>query len=232
MSVVVTDPNAAAWQAHSLQRLNAEGPEPREIPNRMEWTRTPGQGPRAELLGHVDGRMVIELGCGAGHNIAHLVAMHGAIGTGLDVAWGQVQRARRNYGHLRGLLFTITDACTSLEYARRPFDVCYSVFGVVGLVPPLELFSLVAENLAPRGVLAFAVIHPDLAGQTPDAGDTPQPDSLQLPDGKQARILRYVPSRDGWLGLVEKTGLTVTDVLDIADSEGAPETLIVTARKA
>jgi hypothetical protein len=129
-------------------------------------------------------------------------------------------------------MLTVADACTSLEYARRPFDVCYSIFGAVGLVPPLELFGLVAENLAPGGILAFAVVHPDRPGQSPDAGDAPQPDWLQLPDGKRALVLRYVPARDGWLDLVEKTGLTVTAALDIADGEGAPDTLIVTARKA
>jgi SAM-dependent methyltransferase len=232
VTVVNSHPNAAAWQAHALQRLNREAPGPRNIPDRMEWTRTAGAGPGAELLGDVDGRLVAELGCGAGHNIAHLVDAHGAIGIGLDVAWAQIQRARRNYGHLRRLTLTVADACASLEYARQPIDVCYSVFGAVGLVPPLELFALVAERLSTDGKLAFAVVHPDREGQSADDGDAPRSDWIQLPDGNGAPILRYVPEREKWLQLVEKAGMTVTDVFDIPDADGEPDTLIVTARRA
>lgn len=229
--MVTSHPNTAAWQAHALQRLGREAPGPRKVPDRMEWTRTPGAGPGAELLGDVDGRLVVELGCGAGHNIAHLVDAHGAIGIGLDVAWGQIQRARRNYGHLRRLTLTVADACASLEYARQPIDVCYSVFGAVGLVPPLELFALVAERLATDGKLAFAVVHPDRPGQSPDDGDAPRSDWIQLPNGNRAPILRYVPKRETWLQLVEKAGMTVANVLDIADADGEPDTLIVVARQ-
>lgn len=225
------DPNTAAWQAHAIQRLRAEAPDHREIPERMEWTRTPGLGPGAELLGAVRGRRVIELGCGAGHNIAHLVATHGAIGTGLDAAWGQIERARRNYGRVRALTFTVAEACASLEYARQPFDVCYSIFGAIGLVPPLELFALIAEKLADRGLLAFAVAHPDRPEGSPDDGNAPQRDWLELPDGKRAPILRYVPGRATWSELVEKAGLITTDVLDVLDAEGRPDTLIITAVK-
>ncbi|MEY9864183.1 SAM-dependent methyltransferase [Catenulispora sp. GAS73] len=224
------NPNTAAWQAHAIQRLRAEASNPHEIPERMEWTRTPGVGPGAELLGAVRGRRVIELGCGAGHNIAHLVAKQGAIGTGLDVAWGQIERARRNYGRLP-LTFTVAEACASLEYARQPFDVCYSVFGAVGLVPPLELFALVAEKLADRGLLAFAVAHPDRPGCSPDDGNDPQQDWLDLPDGNRAPVLRYVPRRETWPDLVAKAGLSTTDVLDVLDVEGRPDTLIITAVK-
>lgn len=228
---MILNPNTSAWQAHSLQRLNTEAPRSREIPDRLEWTRRPGVGPGAELLGDVEGRLVVELGCGAGHNIAHLVGNHGAIGTGLDVAWGQVKRARRNYGHLRRLTLTVADACTSLEYARQPFDVCYSVFGAMGLVPPLELLALVGEQLVADGVLAFSVVHPDRPGQAPDDGNAPHADWLQLPDGNRAPVLRYVPTRATWIELVEKSGMAVTDVIDVADEDAEPDTLIVVARR-
>ena len=197
----------------------------------MEWTRTPGSGPGAELLDDIDGRLVVELGCGAGHNIAHLVGAQGAIGIGLDVAWGQIQRARHNYGHLPRLTLTVADACASLEYARQPIDVCYSIFGAVGLVPPLELFAVVAERLSTDGILAFVVVHPDREGQAPDDGDAPRSDRIQLPDGNRAPILRYIPKRETWLELVEKVGMAVTEVLDITDADDEPDTLIVVARQ-
>lgn len=225
------NPNTAAWQAHALQRLSHEAPGRRPIPDRMEWTHLPGTGPASELLGDVDGRLTVELGCGTGDNVAHLVGVHGAIGIGLDAAWGQIKRARRNYGHLQGLMLTVADACASLEHTRKPFDVCYSIFGAVGLVPPLELFALIAERLSDGGVLAFSVIHPDRPGQRPHAGDAPQADWLELPDGQRARVLRYTPERGTWLHLVEKAGLVVADAVDVTDESGEPDTLIITARK-
>lgn len=67
------------WHAHALQRVAAGPAEPLTPPARMEWTPHRGYGPGAELLGaDLRGRHVLELGCGPGHNAAHLAHHKGA----------------------------------------------------------------------------------------------------------------------------------------------------------
>jgi hypothetical protein len=63
------------WEAHAASRL-IDGPaDPLPAPDRFEWTQRPGIGPGAEILGKdLNGRLIMELGCGAGHNTAHLTA--------------------------------------------------------------------------------------------------------------------------------------------------------------
>lgn len=225
------DPNVAAWQAYALQRLDVEPVGSRPVPQRMEWTRVPGRGPGAELLGDVEGRHVAELGCGPGDNIAHLVAECGAIGNGIDGAWAQVRRARRSYGHVPDLTFTGADARAHLEKARTDYHVCYSVFGAVGLTPPGDFLGAVASRLLPGGLLAFSVIHPARPGVSTDDFERPRISHLTLTGGARYPLVRYLPTKDAWLRFVKEADLTVTEVLSFDHEADQPDTLIITARK-
>ncbi len=90
---------ASPWHAHALQRTAAGLAEPLAVPARMEWTTRPGQGPDADVLGpDLRGKRLLELGCGPGHNAAHLATRHGAHVTGVDLVGLQVRRARSHYG--------------------------------------------------------------------------------------------------------------------------------------
>ncbi len=45
----------------------------------MEWSTHPGLGPGAEILGldlDLRCKRILELGCGPGHNVAHLAKHH------------------------------------------------------------------------------------------------------------------------------------------------------------
>ena len=225
------DPNVVAWQAYALQRLDVEPTDSCPVRERMEWTRVPGRGPGAELLGDLDGRHVAELGCGPGDNIAHLVAGHGAVGYGVDGAWAQVRRARRNYGHIPNLTFTVADAKAHLEYARTDYDVCYSVFGAIGMTEPADFLGAVVGRLKRGGLLVFSVIHPRRPGVNADDGERPRVSHLTLAGGARFPVVRYLPSQDAWLRFVDRAGLTVTELLSFDNEAGDPDTLIIAARK-
>ena len=60
---------------------------------RLEWTRRPGTGPPPGILGDLAGQVVIELGCGSGHNLAVLAARYGALVTGVDHDSAKIFRA-------------------------------------------------------------------------------------------------------------------------------------------
>lgn len=159
---------ASPWRAHAVQRTAAGLAEPLAVPARMEWTTRPGQGPGADVLGpDLRGKRLLELGCGPGHNAAHLATRHGAHVTGVDLVGLQVRRARSHYGRLNNLTFVAGHALHYLHASDEQFDSIYSVFGAVGLVAPELLLPAIAQRLTPGRVLAFSVPHPQRGGRSP-----------------------------------------------------------------
>jgi len=134
-------------------------PAPRLMPPaRFEWTRQPGTGPSTSILGPLPGATVVELGCGSGHNLAHLVAHHGAIGIGLDHNPVKISRARTGYGHLPGIRFTLAEAHHYLNAAMpASADLVLSIFGAFSFTNPLALLTATARILRPGGLLAMTL---------------------------------------------------------------------------
>ncbi|WP_424528864.1 class I SAM-dependent methyltransferase [Sphaerisporangium viridialbum] len=199
-------------------------PAPTSAPERMYWTPHASEGAGAEVLGDLGGTTVVELGCGAGHHLAHLVAYHGARGTGIDIAGGQIERARARYAHLPGVTFTAGDALDFLAETETRFDVCYSVFGAVGLTPPDLLLPAISHTLRPGGVLAFSVPHPDRRGRLTR-------DTLVLPFGNRLPIQRWEPAVSAWPALLAKDGLRINDLHEVPSASAGPLSLIITARR-
>ncbi|UED87182.1 class I SAM-dependent methyltransferase [Streptomyces profundus] len=126
-------------------------------PSRLELTRRPGVGPDASLLGDLTGALVVELGCGSGHNLAHLTT-RGAHCIGIDRDPFKVHRARTLYGHLPRLRFRHGDASDQLR--RLPTgsaDVCLSIFGAFSFVAPRPLLAATANALRPGGQLLIVL---------------------------------------------------------------------------
>ena len=218
--------NTAAWQAHAEQRLAHHRPQARESPTRMQWTQHPGLGPGTKILGDLAGRLVLELGCGPGHNLAHLVARHHAIGFGVDTAAAQIARARLHYGHLDGLTLLTADAADFLSTTEHTFDVVYCVFGALGLSPPDPILAGIRQRLHTGGTLAFSTTHqPGLRN-----GHTPGPviDTLALPDGQHRTITRWAAHPSGWTALLARHGFTTKDQHIVKPAQG-PSCLIITA---
>lgn len=171
------------WHSHALQRLADVPAKPLAPLPRMEWTPHRGHGPGAELLGtELHGQRVLELGCGPGHNAAHLAHHYGVRATGVDLVGLQIRRARSHYSHIPRLTFTAGHALHYLQAVQEPFDVIYSVFGAIGLVAPELLLPAAADCLPQRGLLAFAEPHPRRHDRTPEPGTSPRRDLLTLPD--------------------------------------------------
>jgi SAM-dependent methyltransferase len=128
------------------------------IPSRLEWTRQPGTGPDPSVLGPLAGRTVIELGCGSGHNLAHLAAIHHATCIGIDRDPAKTSRARHLYGNLASLTFICGDAASILAaMPAASADVCLSIFGAFSFSPPGPHLAAVAHALRPGGRLAITL---------------------------------------------------------------------------
>ncbi|MEU9624931.1 class I SAM-dependent methyltransferase [Streptomyces sp. NPDC048155] len=144
-----------AWERY------AQGRTPRRETNAsgartwLNWTQYPDHGPDESILGDLQGRTVLELGCGTGCNLAHLSTL-GATCTGADIAPSQRRKAEARWGHLPGLTFHTADATDFLTQAAEPFDVVLSIFGPVWFTDPEQLLPLAHKRLSPGGVLAFS----------------------------------------------------------------------------
>ncbi len=126
---------------------------------RLEWTRQPGTGPPVTVLGDLRGRAVVELGCGAGHNLAVLAARHGAAATGVDHDPAKVARARQLYGRVPGLRVILADAVRYLDVLPAgSVDACLSIFGAFSFTDqPARLLEAAARALRQGGLLAVTL---------------------------------------------------------------------------
>ncbi|WP_329119436.1 class I SAM-dependent methyltransferase [Streptomyces sp. NBC_01465] len=224
---------ASPWHAHALQRT-ARPAEPLPVPARMEWTTRPGSGPGAEILGpDLAGKRLLELGCGPGHNAAHLATRHGAHVTGLDLVGLQVRRARSHYGRLSNLTFVAGHALHYLQASDERFDAIYSVFGAVGLVAPELLLPAIAQHVKPGRILAFTVPHPERGGRRPSADDRPRRDHVMLPDRTRLPVARWDFDAGRWETHLSRAGFWLTSAQEFHDARHGrwPTTLLITARK-
>ncbi|MER7997475.1 class I SAM-dependent methyltransferase [Streptomyces sp. NPDC095613] len=222
------------WHAHALQRTATGLAEPLAVPARMEWTTRPGRGPGADVFGpDLRGKRLLELGCGPGHNAAHLATHHGAHVTGVDLVGLQVRRARSHYGRLNNLTFVVGHALHHLQASDERFDAIYSVFGAVGLIAPELLLPAIARRLTLGGVFAFSVPHSQRGGRSPSSDDRPRRDYVTLPDRNRLPIARWEFCTDRWEKHLSQARFRLTAAQEFHDARVGhwPTTLLIRTRK-
>ena len=115
----------------------------------------------AQLLGpHVDGRAILEIGCGAAM-CSRWLALKGAAPVACDVSAGMLRHARA--GAIRtGVDVPLVQAdAQSLPFADQRFDIAFTAFGAVPFVQDsARVMREVARVLRPRGRWVFATTHP------------------------------------------------------------------------
>ncbi|GAA3968155.1 hypothetical protein GCM10022384_19480 [Streptomyces marokkonensis] len=154
-----------AWERY------AQGRTPRRDTNAsgartwLNWTQYPDHGPDESILGELQGRTVLELGCGTGCNLAHLSTL-GANCVGVDISPSQRRKAVARWGHLPGLTFHTAEVTDYLSHTYGPLDVVLSIFGPVWFTDPEQLLPLIRKRLSPDGVLVFSH-KPPMVGSQP-----------------------------------------------------------------
>jgi ubiquinone/menaquinone biosynthesis C-methylase UbiE len=146
--------NRAWWNASSDDYQEQHGRQLADSGG-LAWGTT--QIPEAELqvLGEVDGKDILEFGCGAAQwSIA--LALRGARPVGLDLSERQLEHARRLMAEA-GVDFPLVHA--SAEAVPLPdasFDIVFCDFGAMTFADPYRTVPEVARLLRPGGLFAFS----------------------------------------------------------------------------
>ena len=112
------------------------------------------------LLGEVDGRRVLEVGCGAAQ-CSRWLRTRGAAAIGLDLSVRQLQHSRRIDGQTGLPVPVVQGTATALPFADTTFDVVFSSFGALQFVADIEeAVGEVARVLVPGGRFVFSITHP------------------------------------------------------------------------
>jgi ubiquinone/menaquinone biosynthesis C-methylase UbiE len=115
------------------------------------------------LLGPIDGKRILDLGCGAGHN-AIALARHGAKVIGVDASSAQIAEARAACEREAVRVELHHTPLAELAFIRA--DTIDAVLSVWGLVPVDDIdrvFRQVDRVLRPEAPLVLAMPHPAFA---------------------------------------------------------------------
>lgn len=177
-----------------------------------------------DLLPDVRGAVVLDLACGTGRYLGHLLARGVGRAVGLDVTPAMLARAR-----------AVSAALVRADLARLPFPrgafdlvVCGLAIGHVG-----DLGGAIAEIgrvLRPGGIAVYSDLHP--AGTRAGWVRT-----FRGTDGRQYAVTHHIHDREAHESACRAAGLILEDtrepVIDIDHvCRGWPTVLVIRARKA
>lgn len=180
------------------------------------------------LLGDVERRQVLEVGCGAGQ-CSRWLAEAGAIATGVDLSTGMLEQASRLQREhplspqATPPTFLQADA-RSLPFASNSFDIAFSSYGALPFVKDAEVvFAEVARVLRPGGSWVFSVTHPlrwmfpDVPG---DAGLTVEysyfdrTPYVELDAHGSPVYAEHHRTMGDWIGLLVSAGFALTGLTE------------------
>lgn len=112
------------------------------------------------LLGDVEGRRVLEIGCGAGQ-CARWLRSQGATAIGVDLSFRQLQHSRRLDDETSVAVPVSCATATALPFAAHSFDLGCSAFGALPFLVDIgAALREVTRVVRPGGRFVFSVVHP------------------------------------------------------------------------
>jgi SAM-dependent methyltransferase len=132
------------------------------------WERAVEHADLLALLPVVDGRRVLDLGCGAGQLAHHLATLGAAEVIGLDVSERMLALAREQWAHPR--VTYRREAVEAAEFPPVRFDLVVSSLVLHYVDDYRGLLGRIARWLTPGGVLVYSTEHPIYTARLPGDG--------------------------------------------------------------
>jgi ubiquinone/menaquinone biosynthesis C-methylase UbiE len=186
--------------------------------------------PEEELgaLPAVEGKDVIELGCGTGYFGARLRRAGARRVVGVDVTPAQLDTARRCEAEFRLGLEFVEASAEDVPLPDVSFDLAVSEYGASIWCEPAAWIGEAARLLRPGGELVFMrqstvamLCMPD-TGQVTTTLQRAQRDLARIEWGEEDPGVEFHPSTGELFGILRRSGFTVRDVIEVyAPSDGA-----------
>lgn len=116
---------------------------------------------KLQLLGNVDGKKVLEIGCGNGHSLKYIYDKGAAELWGLDISPQQIERTNE---FLSSLKIKVNLICSPMEsdtdIPKQYFDLIYSIYGIGWTTDLNKTFKNIASYLKKNGIFIFSWSHP------------------------------------------------------------------------
>ena len=132
------------------------------------WERASELGDLLALLPPVEGRRLLDLGCGAGQLAHHLATRGAAEVVGVDVSEKMLALARERWAHPR--VTHRREALETLSFPPGRFEVVVSSLALHYVEDYRGLAARIAGWLAPGGVLVYSTEHPLYTARLPGEG--------------------------------------------------------------
>lgn len=183
-----------------------------------------------QVLGDVNGKTVLELGCGGGQWALRL-ARQGARVVGQDIADAQIEYANKQVAEAQipapgSAEFRQGNAEDLSEWADGTFDIVFSNFGAVGFVDIQLCFKEVARVLKPGGLFAYSWLSPFFDCLADDGSNqlevvrpyfdrSPMTAESTWPDGTQTVYVQFHHTFGDWHAALSEAGLLVTRIIEL-----------------
>lgn len=171
-----------------------------------------------KILPDVDGKDVVELGCGTAY-VSSWLARRGARPVGVDLTAEQLETARRMQAE-HGLEFPLVHA--SAEDVPLPdagFDLVFADHGAFGFTDPYRTVPEAARLLRPGGELVFSMNTPISemcwGDDEEDPGTTLVRDYFGLRSAEVEGTIDFQLGYGDWIRLFAANGLHALDLIEL-----------------
>ena len=207
--------NRRFWNSHSNAYQKAHGPVLSETP--LAWG--VWRIPESELgvLGQVEERHVLELGCGAAQWTLALRQKR-ARAVGLDLSEEQLAHARALAQPVAAIPLVQANA-ESLPFQNEAFDLVFCDHGATVFAAPEKVVAEVSRVLRPAGVFAFCMSTPirdmccDTIGGTVSSQLNADYFELSVLDDGEA--VAYQLPYGAWVRLFRRHALVLEDLVEL-----------------
>lgn len=169
-------------------------------------------------LGPLEGKDVLELGCGAAQ-WSICLARQGAHVVGLDVSERQLAHARTLMEEADVRFPLVESSAESTPFAKESFDVVFCDHGAIGFTDPYKTIPEAARVLRPGGLLAFSMMTPFADACWPGGMETPGSqltvDYFGMHRREDEEATEFQLGYGDWIRLFTASGLVVEDLVEL-----------------
>lgn len=114
------------------------------------------------LLPDMTGKVVLDLGCGAGDECMKMITMGAEKVVGIDASYGMIQEAKSKFGHIQNIQFLTGDFSdlAKLNFEPATFEFVYSSLALHYEKNLSPIFSELKKYLKPKAKFLFSLNHP------------------------------------------------------------------------